>query len=394
MSKPGHNILGTLHPADFLQNYWQKKPLLIHGAIPGFTSPLAAEELAGLACEEGVESRLVEFRNGAYLLDTGPFDAKRFSKLPKRDWTLLVQDVEKHLPELAAILDRFDFIPHWRIDDLMISYAVKGGSVGPHTDAYDVFLLQASGRRCWSIAEHYNPEIVPGMDVKVLKEFKAEQEWILEPGDMLYLPPDVAHEGVALDDECMTWSVGFRAPSLRDMFLDLSEWLYQRLPEDVMYADPDLAVTEAGRGEISAHAFTRMRALLRTAMNVDDGILDGWFGQFMTEPKPWLACETSENTPARDMFHSRLASGDALVRDTRALLAWRSSSAGTVLFVNGEAWDAGGDLEGLLELLCTQRRFSMPLLEPYLHETGLALLRRLHEHGALHFASMVETDNG
>lgn len=381
-----------MSPEEFLRDYWQKKPLLIRQAIPDFESPLDADELAGLACEDGIESRLIVQRDGEYQLEQGPFKAKRFSRLPERDWTLLVQDVEKHLPQFAAWLDQFNFLPHWRVDDLMISHAAIGGGVGPHTDAYDVFLLQAKGRRRWSIAENYNPDIIPGMDVKVLKEFSAEQSWDLEPGDMLYLPPDIAHEGVALDDDCMTWSIGFRAPSLRDMFLDFSEWMYQQLPEDVMYTDADLTKSESGEGKISPAAFARMRKLLRNALDTDEHTMNSWFGQFMTEPKPWLITEPSEDTPSADRFRSRLASGDVLLRDSRAQLAWSESNNDVILFVNGEAWRTDTRMNGLLELLCTQRRYTSSLLDEYLGEAGVALLMRLHRAGAIHFASIANAE--
>ena len=387
------NILGDLAPGEFLKRYWQKKPLLIRQALPGFVSPLNADELGGLACEEGVEARLIEKIGDSWALESGPFDAARFARLPKRDWTLLVQDVEKHLPEFAEILDHFDFIPRWRIDDLMISHAASGGGVGPHVDAYDVFLLQAKGRRRWRIAERFDPEIVPGLDVRVLKHFDAEQEWVLEPGDMLYLPPNVAHDGVAVDDDCMTWSIGFRAPSMRDMFSDFSEWLFQQLPDDRMYQDADLAPWEAADGKISPSGFARMRTLLREAMNRDDAELDRWFGQFMTEPKPWLHAEPSEDTPDARTFAKRLGSGDALLRDTRALLAWTPSANGAILFVNGEAWDLPEGDEALLREICTARRLAYRQIEHHAEERLVRLLQRLHAAGVLHFASMIENDN-
>lgn len=389
---PASEILGEIGVATFLRDYWQKKPLLIRNAFANFTSPLSGDELAGLACEENVESRLVERRDGLFTLESGPFKAKRFAKLGERDWTLLVQDVDKHLPELAGTLDHFNFIPHWRIDDLMISVAAEGGGVGPHVDAYDVFLLQASGRRRWSISEHFNPEIIPGLDVRVLKEFVAEQEWVLEPGDMLYLPPNVAHDGAALDNGCMTWSIGFRAPSLRDMFSDFAEWLYQRLPEETMYADPDLAPWEAGTGKISPSGLVRMRALLREVLAPADGELDRWFGQFMTEPKPWLHTDAAEDTPDAHAFIERFNAGDALVRDSRALLAWIPSRYATTLFVNGEAWDLDANLDPLLEDLCTHRRYTNATWSRALDDNGIALLLRLHAEGVLHFASDVETE--
>lgn len=386
---PASEILGTIDAATFLRDYWQKKPLLIRNAFTDFRPPLDADELAGLACEDGVESRLVERKDGLFTLESGPFNAKRLAKLAPRDWTLLVQDVEKHLPELAATLDHFSFIPHWRVDDLMISVAAEGGGVGAHVDAYDVFLLQAKGRRRWAISEHFNPEIIPGLDVRVLSEFVAEQEWVLEPGDMLYLPPNVAHDGVALDNDCMTWSIGFRAPSLRDMFSDFAEWLYQRLPEDAMYVDPDLAPWEAGTGKISPSGLVRMRKLLRDALSPADSELDRWFGQFMTEPKPWLHTQAND-TPGTQAFIERFNAGDALLRDSRALLAWIPSRYATTLFVNGQAWDLDANLDPLLEDLCTNRRYTTATWSRALDDNGIALLRRLHAEGVLHFASDAE----
>lgn len=385
------NILGEITPRDFLRSHWQKRPLLVRQALPGFTSPIDAGELAGLACEDNVESRLIEKHGDRYALEQGPFDAARFAKLPERDWTLLVQDIEKHLPDFAEYLDLFRFIPQWRIDDLMISIAAHGGGVGPHVDAYDVFLLQANGRRRWRIAESFDPEIVPDTDVRVLKHFDAEQDWILEPGDMLYLPPNVAHDGIALDDECMTWSIGFRAPSLRDMFSDFTEWVHQRLPEDAMYADPDLELSESSDGGISSQGMKRMRQLLREALMHDDAELDRWFGQFITEPKPWLRSEASAETPEAGDFAARFQGGDALLRDSRALLAWASREDEVLLFANGEERALPGTAKALLQCLCTQRRMAYANLHDTIDNDALELLRELHAAGVLHFSSDVET---
>lgn len=384
------NVLGDIDASEFLQRYWQKKPLLVRNALPGFESPLDADELAGLACENGVEARLIEKRGDRWSLENGPFDERRLAKLPSRDWTLLVQDVEKHLPEFAQYLDLFGFIPRWRIDDLMISHAVTGSGVGPHTDAYDVFLLQAKGRRRWRVAETFDPDIVTGLDIRVLKNFNAEQEWVLEPGDMLYLPPNVAHDGIALDDDCQTWSIGFRAPSLRDMYSDFSEWLLQKLPEETMYADRDLAPWEAADGKISTAGFARMRDAMRTALEREPAELERWFGQFMTEPKPWLRPEASEETPDAPTFRERLRAGDKLLRDTRALLAWTPHGDGALLFVNGEAWTIKAALEPLLATICTQRRLDGKLASD---DDAAALLRRLHAAGVFHFESILEEDN-
>ena len=206
---------------DFLANYWQKKPLLIRQALPGFESVLSPEELAGLACEEDVHSRLVIEKDAEkpWQLTYGPFNDEIFTSLPMTHYSVLVSECEKWIPELQELVDAFSFIPRWRKDDLMISYAPEHGSVGPHVDDYDVFLIQANGQRRWSIGDQKldNPEIIPGLDMALLKHFEPNQEWILEPGDMLYLPTKIPHHGVAVGDGCMTYSMGFRGQKVDDL---------------------------------------------------------------------------------------------------------------------------------------------------------------------------------
>jgi 50S ribosomal protein L16 3-hydroxylase len=380
------SILGDISVKDFLATHWQKKPLLIRNAFPDFVSPLSPDEVAGLACDEDVESRIVESGND-FRLRHGPFRENDFAALPDRDWTLLVQDVEKHLPDLAELIDRFAFIPAWRIDDLMISVAAAGGGVGPHVDAYDVFLLQANGRRRWSIAERFDPAVREGIDLKVLEHFSAEQEWILEPGDMLYLPPNVAHDGVALDDNCMTFSIGFRAPDAHGMLTDLVELVQQRLPDDspakTMYTDPDLAANEAAGGKISPEAFRRARSMIRDMLTMDDDFIDEWFGRFVTEPKAWLQVEPDASIDAAEL-RDRLRAGDSLFRDTRSQLAWREKPS--TLFVDGDAWPFDAALTELVALLCTSRRLSESSLTRYLEDDAtMNLLVRLYNHGSLYF---------
>jgi len=214
--------LGSLSTEQFIEQYWQKQPCLIRQAISGFEAMLDGDELAGLACEEMAESRLVKgtFEAADWTLTHGPFSEADFANLSNENWTLLVQDVEKHYAPLQELVRQFNFIPQWRLDDLMISYAATGGSVGPHIDQYDVFLLQAEGTRRWQIASSFEPELLKECPLNVLKHFTPEQEWVLEPGDMLYLPPNIAHHGVALEPG-MTWSIGSRAPSAADLLQGL-----------------------------------------------------------------------------------------------------------------------------------------------------------------------------
>lgn len=374
--------IDELDVARFLSEHWQKKPLLIRHAFPDFEPFLSPEELAGLACEEDVESRLIIADAAAekFTLRSGPFSESDFSSLPETGWTLLVQDVEKHLPELAEILDHFRFIPSWRIDDLMISYATRDGGVGPHTDHYDVFLLQASGQRRWQVAENFDPELIEGIDLKVLKTFKPEQDWVLNPGDMLYLPPGVAHNGVAVDSDCMTWSIGFRAPEAQDMLTDLVELLQQRLPNDRMYEDPDLSPEEAADGQISPAARERARKLVRDMLTMDDAFIDEWFGRFVTEPKHWLETPAPESPWSED----NLLAWQAMERDTRTRLNWMQAERNCVLLIDGAAWHVESELRDLLALLCRERHYSCAMLEPWLDQAAArTLLLRLANHGVL-----------
>lgn len=237
---------GDLSAEIFLRDYWQKKPLLIRNAFPGFVPCISADELAGLACEEEIESRLIETdpATGDWSLEHGPFAEERFATLGSKPWTLLVQAVDHWVPDVAPLMQAFDFIPQWRRDDLMISYASDGGGVGPHYDNYDVFLLQAEGVRRWEFGGLFGKDSPRRDDtpVMILPEWQAEQSFDLQPGDMLYLPPRVGHNGVGVGDGCMTWSIGFRAPSHSEILQGLTQSICDGLSSDLRYEDPDLAL--------------------------------------------------------------------------------------------------------------------------------------------------------
>ena len=230
--------------AKFLQEYWQKKPLLIRSAFPDFVSPIEPEDLAGLACEEMALSRIVahDRERDAWTLRTGPFTEEEFPGMPDHDWTLLVQDVDKWDVDVRGILGHFEFLPRWRIDDVMVSFAATGGSVGAHVDQYDVFLLQAQGHRHWQIDANPNPptSFRDDVELKLLREFTPSHDWVLGPGDMLYLPPGVPHHGVA-EDACLTFSIGMRAPSAAELLGDFVYTLAADADEALRYRDPDLA---------------------------------------------------------------------------------------------------------------------------------------------------------
>lgn len=365
-------LLGGLTPREFLTQHWQKKPLLVRDALPNLSSPISPEELAGLACEEGVEARLVLQTRKApgWKLRHGPFAHKDFTKLPRNRWTLLVQDVDKYLPTIEALLEPFRFIPNWRIDDLMISYATDGGSVGPHVDAYDVFLLQAEGMRRWDIdpASHADAD-TPGLELKQVKGFRAEESWLLRPGDMLYLPPGVAHHGVALGD-CMTFSIGFRTPSQSEMLADFTSLLMQGARSDVHYADPDL-VPAVHAGELLPEARARARQMLRAELRPTDDALDIWFGRFMTEPKPWLRPVplTRRCTPA--LLKARLKEGRSLRWHAAVRVAWFDARRTCHLFVDGAHHPLPERLTGFAQLLGDARTMEGSMLMRYLSDSAV-----------------------
>ena len=323
--------------AEFLRDYWQKKPLLLTGAFPDFAPELDPDDIAGLACDQLAESRLItgSFEKEAWTLRHGPFDEGDFAALPPRDWTLLVQDVEKHYPPLRNLLANFDFLPDWRIDDLMASVAGPGGSVGPHVDQYDVFLLQAAGSRRWQIARNFDPALLPDCELNVLRRFEPEQEWVLQPGDVLYLPPGVAHHGVALETG-MTWSVGMRAPSAADLLQSLGEWLAEHRDEGQRYGDPDLQPA-SNPGEVDAAAIDGFRLLARGATE-DDREFRLFLGAFLSRYR--LAHEPA---PPPEPFDARrlraeLQAGATLAHHPWTRLLWLESSGTTLLFAAGTAF--------------------------------------------------------
>lgn len=280
------SVLGDISIKTFLSEYWQKKPLIIRNAYPNFDNPVSKEELAGIAVEPDVESRIVvEHSPNKWELKHGPFGEEDYAALPKDKWTLLVQAVDHWVPEVKEMLADFDFIPRWRLDDIMISYAVTGGSVGPHYDYYDVFLIQGAGQRRWQIDRvcDETDEILPDTPVKILSQFDAQQEWVLNPGDMLYLPPGVAHNGVALDDDCMTLSVGFRAPSDADIACEFGAMLTELLPDHRRFGDPERQMARHS-GEIDAASVAIVQDIMRRYVDQPE-LMARWLGRFMTEPK-------------------------------------------------------------------------------------------------------------
>lgn len=342
------NLLGDISPELFLQEYWQKKPLLIRNAIANFTSPLTADELAGLACEAEINSRIIIEKDAdtPWQVTHGPFAENYFSSLPETHWTLLVQDVNRYVPELASLMDSFRFVPDWRLDDIMVSYAPQHGSVGAHIDNYDVFLLQAMGRRRWQIntAPITDNDIIPGLDLKIIKTFEAEQEWILEPGDMLYLPPRVQHYGVALDD-CLTYSIGFHAPERSELLADLAGWLAQRVDSNPRYADKDISLPEHA-GEIDAESLQRIRKLM-CIDTLSDTELAQWFGSFTTGNGQAWGVEMTF-----DACLPYWQQQGYVQRNPASRFAYIRQADGLLLFINGQIETLSSQAEPAVTTLC------------------------------------------
>ncbi len=378
-------LLGGMSARVFLRDYWQKKPLLIRQALPDFQSPIDPDELAGLALEEEVESRLViEQGERPWELRRGPFAEDAFSTLPEREWTLLVQAVDQFVPEVGELLENFRFLPSWRIDDVMVSYAAPGGSVGPHFDNYDVFLLQGHGQRHWKIGQMCDSDspLIKHADLRILAEFEGTEEWTLETGDMLYLPPRLAHWGVAVD-ECLTYSVGFRAPSAAEVLTHFTDFLSQFIPDEERYTDAD-AQPVSDPHQIQHDALARLKGLLAEHMS-DERLLLTWFGQFMTEPRyPELV--SGEELEETDLLDS-LEQGAIIIRNPSARMAWSNVDDDLLLFASGQSRLLPGKLRDLLKLVCAADALHIENLGPWLEdEDGRTLLCELLKQGSLGFA--------
>jgi len=373
----------------FLRDYWQKKPLLIRQAFPDFVAPVSPEELAGLACEEGIHSRMVLEHGGSkpWELRYGPFSEDDFNALPATGWSILVSDVEKALPEIMAIVEPFRFIPDWRIDDLMMSYAPIGGSVGAHVDQYDVFLLQAHGRRRWMIETQPRDDenaYIDGLDLRILQNFNPDQTWDLEPGDLLYLPPGVPHHGVALS-ECMTWSIGFRAPAHSDIVSAVCDALIDRMNTRTRYTDPELKV-QTNPGEISAEALAKLTTLVREAITPDDLALQRIFGEWLTERNLNLSAMFPENEPLDvQTLREMVNDGAILQRVPAARIAFIQQPDALLFFIDGECVELASSERATVELLCREQYFQAATLAPY-EDTVWPLVHRMMARGAIMLA--------
>lgn len=327
----------------FLREYWQTNALLIQQGLPDFDCPVSGDDLAGLACEESVESRLILQQAEGWHLREGPFEAQDFSELSPTHWTLLVQRVDHWIPEVADLLAHFDFLPRWRIDDIMLSYAVTGGGVGPHFDNYDVFLVQGSGRREWRLGQPCDETTAlrPSSDLKLLSEFQETARYTLEPGDILYVPPGTAHWGTALDDDCITLSVGFRAPASAEILSRWADDVIADLAESERYRD-NITTLQHGNILTPSH-ISALRELLQARL--DDNSLIKSFGELITEPADTDSVFSSgERQP-----------GASVCRSLDARLTLYTNGADCRLFANGCSLDCNPASLPQLRTICDLR---------------------------------------
>lgn len=333
-------MLGGLSPAQFMRRYWQKKPLLIRGAFPGFKPILSRQQLFAMAGSEAVESRMIVHKDSGWKLRHGPFARTAFPPLRQPRWSLLVQGVDLHLGAAHELLHRFRFVPDARLDDLMISWASDGGGVGPHFDSYDVFLLQASGQRLWRIGRQKDLSLEPDVPLKILSHFQPEEEHLLNPGDMLYLPPRWAHDGIAVGDDCMTYSAGFRVPQRGGLAGELLQRMADEFDDPTLYRDPDQPATAtpaAMPAALEAFAADALQRLLKERQSLACAL-----GEVMTEPKPRVWFEEA----------SVDWSGGALALDRRTRMMYDAHH----IFINGESFRAAGADARLMRMLADRRR--------------------------------------
>jgi len=364
-------LLGGLTPPKFLQRHWQKKPLLVRQAIPGFAGVMERDELLALALRDDVESRLVECAAGRWAVTRGPLERRDLRRRP-HPWTVLIQGVNLHEDAADDLLRRFDFVPWSRLDDLMISFAVDGGGVGPHFDSYDVFLLQASGRRRWRIGAQRDLAVIEDAPLRILRDFRPGREWVLEPGDMLYLPPHYAHDGVAVG-ECMTYSIGFRAPSAQELAARFLAHFEERVDLPGRYRDPDLKL-QAHPGEISPAMLRQASALLHRIRWSDRDVRE-FLGCYLSEPKPHVFFSAPARPLGATSFARRCA-GAGVRLDPKTQLLF----AGSAFYLNGEYVSVEAADRPTLRHLADRRRLSAA---ESLSASALDLLYDWYRHGFL-----------
>ena len=397
-------LLKNFDQETFLRDYWQKKPLLIKGGLAGWQNPITADELAGLALEDHVESRLIHARpiansitESQWILEQGPFSEQRLSSLDEKNWTLLVQAVDHYAPEVAELLSYFGFIPSWQIDDVMVSYATKGGGVGPHFDRYDVFLVQGQGQREWQIGQNCNQDtpLQAGQPLSLLTEFNRVDSYQLSAGDILYVPPYASHWGTSLDNDCMTYSVGFRSPSKAELLDDYAGYMQLNCSEDERFRDADM--TASGAGAIDAQTIDNLAAMLVEQLS-DKKQLAQWFGRWASQSKYAEAISEEAfdiNDDEEELLIDEIDFSDSALnihRDTASRFYYVETGAGDAgslqFFVNGREValvEPSLVLRNSIKLICNELVFSVEALLPWLeNEDTRRVLAGMFENGELY----------
>jgi 50S ribosomal protein L16 3-hydroxylase len=374
------HILGKTSVDDFLKNYWQKKPLLIKNAIPNFVSPITESDLFIIAQNEEAVSRLIEYKQGIWQVKYGPFKKSDLPKKTNIPWTILVQNINHYFPFAESFLNLFKFIPYARLDDLMISYATKKGSVGPHFDSYDVFLFQAQGAREWKISDQKKFTLDKQSSIKIITNFKSKNSWVLKPGDMLYLPPNIGHWGISQSDDCVTYSIGFRAPGTFEIQSKFLDFIQDHLitNENEIYKDPNLT-PQKNPAEISSNMTKAIRNIV-DRLRWDKSSINHFIGQLLSEPIENSIFETRKPLSLKAFEKSIVHKTLRLNSKTRMLFIKNN------FYVNGEFIKIDKKYTSFLKQLANDREISLEstLNKRDLNALGIVLLP-LYEAGFIDF---------
>ena len=364
------HILGKTSINDFLKNYWQKKPLLIKNAIPNFESPITESDLFTIAQNEEAVSRLIEYKQDIWQVKYGPFKKSDLPKKTNIPWTILVQNINHYLPFAESFLNLFKFIPYARLDDLMISYATKKGSVGPHFDSYDVFLFQAQGIREWKISDQKKFTLDKKSSIKIITNFKSKNSWVLKPGDMLYLPPNIGHWGISQSDDCLTYSIGFRAPATFEIQSKFLDFIQDHLitNENEIYKDPNLA-PQKNPAEISSNMTKAMRNIV-DRLRWDKSSINHFIGQLLSEPIESSIFETRKPLSLK-AFEKRIVNKTLKLNSKTRMLFIKNN-----FYVNGEFIKIDKKYTSFLKQLANDREisFESTLNKSDLNALGIVLL--------------------
>jgi len=378
MSNPSNplKLLGDVSPEQFLQEHWQKKPLLIKGALTELENPLAIEEVAGLACEDFIESRLVTQSEQApfWQLQHGPLTDDDFLSLPEQGWTLHIQGVDKWIPEIYQLLDLCNFLPNWRVDDIMISASTDTGSAGPHYDQYDVFLIQTEGNKRWRLGQQCdsNSALLPDCDLQILQDFETTDEFVAEPGDVLYIPPGVAHYGIS-EGSSITYSIGFRAPAHHELLTAFANHVADQWSEHERYSDPELTLPKAA-GELTPAALAKVKDILTSALD-DPQTLQDWFGQYITDTQQEDQQQVEPEAISWQELEPEIAAAEALCWAEGSRFSFLQSPDKVTAFVNGERFQLAIEDSEAIAALFSQRSHSLTtILELFTSDRSRKLL--------------------